>query len=40
MKAAISRMKDLGIVTLEGAAQSNRLFSAPEVLNLFEVTKV
>ena len=40
MNAAISRIKDLGIVALDGAAQSNRLFSAPEVMSLFEVTKI
>ena len=40
LNTAIGRLMDLGIVTLEGTAQSNRLFSAPEVMSLFEVAGV
>ena len=39
INTAIGRIRDLGIVALEGSAQSNRLFGAPEVMRLFEVAR-
>ncbi len=37
---AIARLRDIGIVELEGTARSNRLFGAKEVMSLFEVVGV